>query len=403
MANYISKIKLGGTSETQYQIKDSEAVHSSDFTQKGAILYGTDSGSFTQLIPVSNTGMVLGLSNGIPAWVNAASASGIGDGALKLQLNDETEVALFTANSTSNKTLRFATGTTDGTFDIYIGDTKVGSVPIFFQSGSAAKVTVSSLNSTAQGYANTALNSAKSYTDTKISGLGAILNFKGTKTSESDIKELTSAKVGDVWINTADNSEWVCTTTISAATPSAWEKLGPTINLSGYVLKGDLGTLAEKDNVNVTVKYDKANATSGSTTPSATATISSADLQSGETGNYTPKGTVSVNVSVNPSTASYTVLNGSPTLPSMNGSNSSWEFDVADEILTISGGNSNLTFNAGSIPIQNKTVVTGITSATGTGTFTGTATKLSASLSGLAHTHSISHTETAAKTTVSYS
>lgn len=403
MANYISKIKLGGASGTQYQVKDSEAVHSSDFTQKGVILYGTDSGSFTQLIPVSNSGMVLGLSDGIPAWVNAASASGIGDGALKLQLNDETEVALFTANSTSNKTLRFTTGTTDGTFDIYIGTTKVGSVPIFFQSGSAAKVTVSSLNSTAQGYANTALNSAKSYTDTKISGLGAILNFKGTKPSESAIKELISAKVGDVWINTADNSEWVCTTTISAATPSAWEKLGPTIDLSGYVLKGDLGTLAEKDNVNVTVKYDKANATSGSTTPSATATISSADLQSGETGNYTPKGTVSVNVSVNPSTASCTVLNGSPTLPSMNGSNSSWEFAVDDEILTISGGNSNLTFNAGSISTQNKTLVTGITSATGTGTFTGTATKLSASLSGLAHTHSISHTETTAKTTVSYS
>ena len=402
MANYISKVKIGGASGAQYQIKDSEAVHSSDFTQKGVILYGTDSGSFTQLIPVSNTGMVLGLSNGIPAWVNAASITGVGNGALKLQLNDETEVALFTANSTSNKTLRFATGTTDGTFDVYIGTTKVGSVPIFFQSGSAAKVTVSSLNSTAQGYANTALNSAKSYTDTKISGLGAILNFKGTKTSESAIKELTSAKVGDVWINTADNSEWVCTTTISVATPSAWEKLGPTIDLSGYVLKGDLGTLAGKDNVNVTVKYDKANATSGSTTPNATVAIASADPQNGETGNYTPKGTVSVDVSVTPKKNQHLVLARAPIAPSMRGSNSSWEFDVADEILTISGGNSNLTFDAGAIPTKPETVVTDITSATGTGTFTGTATKLSASLSGLAHTHSISHTETTAKTTVSY-
>lgn len=62
-----------------------------------------------------------------------------------------------------------------------------------------------------------------------ISGLGSVLNFKGTKATASELPS-TGNTTGDVWIVTADNSEYVWTGT-------AWEKLGPTIDLSGYLEK----------------------------------------------------------------------------------------------------------------------------------------------------------------------
>lgn len=65
------------------------------------------------------------------------------------------------------------------------------------------------------------------YVDSAISGLGSILNYKGTKATESALPS-TGNVTGDVWIVSADNSEYVWNGT-------AWEKLGPTIDLSGYV------------------------------------------------------------------------------------------------------------------------------------------------------------------------
>lgn len=58
-------------------------------------------------------------------------------------------------------------------------------------------------------------------------GLSAALRFMGTKTSESAITGLTSAKVGDVWLCTANNLEYVCVTAVNGtANANAWEKLG---------------------------------------------------------------------------------------------------------------------------------------------------------------------------------
>lgn len=397
MANYISKVKIGGASGTQYQIKDSEAVHSSDFRLRGAILYGADSTSYTQLVPITGTNKVLMLSNGVPAWGDAATVAGVNNAKLNIQANDGTAIQLFTANSSVDKTVTFKPGSTNGTFKVLVGIQEVGEVAIKLPAGTAAFETSRTLKSYSDTAANSALSSAKTYTNNEISKvtakLATILDFKGVKETEAEIKAITDPKIGDVWLCKTDSSEWVYVEDSSKTPSKYWEKVGFNINL---------GTLAGKDNVNVTVKYDKANATSGSTTPNATVAIASADPQSGETGNYTPKGTVSVDVSVTPKKNQHLVLARAPIAPSMSGSNSSWEFDVADEILTISGGNSNLTFNAGAIPTKPETVVTDITSATGSGTFTGSATNLSASISGLAHTHSISHTETTAKTTVSY-
>lgn len=142
----------------------------------------------------------------------------------------------------------------------------------------------------------------KAYVDGQISGLGSVLNYKGTKSSESAIKAITSAKTGDVWINTADNSEWVCKEDISAAKASAWEKLGPTIDLSGYAKTSDLGDLAYKDTA------------SGSFTPSGSVTVDSYTPEGSITINgYTPEGSISMNnytptgtISVGTGTANYT-------------------------------------------------------------------------------------------------
>ena len=74
----------------------------------------------------------------------------------------------------------------------------------------------------------------KQYVDNKVSGLGTVLNFKGTKSTVSDLPS-TGNTTGDVWIVTADSSEYVWT-------GSAWEKFGGTVDLSGYLQKSDLAT-----------------------------------------------------------------------------------------------------------------------------------------------------------------
>lgn len=58
-------------------------------------------------------------------------------------------------------------------------------------------------------------------------GLAAAMTFKGTKTTDAEILAITSAKVGDVWLSTGTNTEYVCVTAISGTSnASAWEKLG---------------------------------------------------------------------------------------------------------------------------------------------------------------------------------
>lgn len=70
-------------------------------------------------------------------------------------------------------------------------------------------------------------SSAYVYADGLIAGLGSYLTFKGTKTTEAEIKAITSAKVGDVYLETTNHSEWVCVTAISGtASANSWEKLG---------------------------------------------------------------------------------------------------------------------------------------------------------------------------------
>ena len=95
-----------------------------------------------------------------------------------------------------------------------------------------------------------ARQSAKDYADDLISGLGTIMKFKGTVASEAALKAIASAKAGEVYVVTADGSEWVCKEDITAAKASAWEKFGTTdvknalykdsnTFTDGYILKAD--------------------------------------------------------------------------------------------------------------------------------------------------------------------
>lgn len=58
-------------------------------------------------------------------------------------------------------------------------------------------------------------------------GLSAALVFMGTKATDNEVLALTSAKVGDVWLATGTNTEFVCIKDVNGTADStAWEKLG---------------------------------------------------------------------------------------------------------------------------------------------------------------------------------
>ena len=235
----------------------------------------------------------------------------------------------------------------------------------------------------------------KAYVDAQISGLGSVLNYKGTKASEAAIKAITTAAIGDVWINTADNSEWVCISTLDGtASAAAWEKLGPTIDLSGYALKSELGDLAYEDTAE------------GAYTPAGTIGVGSG------TTNYTPAGTITageITVTPNETTVNSITAVGSiathaadtfvaPTYTQgtyTEGTAASWSASVSNEELSFSwstntpgshasdsftaGSFTSGAFNGGTTPTKgdDTTVVTGIRSATSTApTFAGTAVHL---------------------------
>ena len=73
----------------------------------------------------------------------------------------------------------------------------------------------------------------KKYADDLVAGLGAVFKFKGTKADTSSLP-LSGNSQGDVWLVTADSSEYVWTLSASSGTIAGWEKLGVTVDLSGY-------------------------------------------------------------------------------------------------------------------------------------------------------------------------
>lgn len=70
------------------------------------------------------------------------------------------------------------------------------------------------------------IHDAKAIHSAEELGLAAALVFKGTKPTDAAIFEITSADVGDVWLSTATNTEFLCKEKITTAKANAWEKLG---------------------------------------------------------------------------------------------------------------------------------------------------------------------------------
>lgn len=79
----------------------------------------------------------------------------------------------------------------------------------------------------------------KKYVDDAISGLGTLLIFKGTVATVGDLPS-TGNKAGDVYIVTADSTEYVWTGT-------AWEQFGITVDLSAYWAKADLTAITNTE------------------------------------------------------------------------------------------------------------------------------------------------------------
>jgi hypothetical protein len=145
-----------------------------------------------------------------------------------------------------------------------------GKLVAFQTNGSSITAVKADMAGAADKAYDDAVAAAGTYTDNKVSqaiqGLGTIMHFKGTKSNEAQIKALASAKAGDVWINSADGSEWVCTADISAADETKWEKFGTT----------DVSNALYKDNNAFTDGYLLlADGTSGKVKASAIATVMS--------------------------------------------------------------------------------------------------------------------------------
>lgn len=244
-------------------------------------------------------------------------------------------------------------------------------------SSSTAGITKLGATGGAEVYGSAAIaeRAAKDYADNLISALGSYLTLRGTKNSEQEIKAISAAERGDVYINTDDNSEWVCIEPISAANASAWEKLGYNMDLSRFAEAADLGLMAQADTASGT--FTPAGSISiNAYTPDGTISVNKNGNK-----NYTPAGTVSTpQITVEPDTGTVNSITGVGTLPT-------WSASVSNETLVFN-------FAPGTLPTKgaDTTVVTGIRSAsssqptfTGEGTeikFTGTAKAPTGSFSG---------------------
>ena len=109
--------------------------------------------------------------------------------------------------------------------------------------------------------------SNKKYVDDAVSGLGAVLELKGTVATTASLPLTGNAK-GDVYIVTEDNSEWVWVSDSASGTAANWEKFGPTIDLSGYA------TIVYVDNAIAGASVKTATGTIGTSATSATVSYS---------------------------------------------------------------------------------------------------------------------------------
>ena len=116
-----------------------------------------------------------------------------------------------------------------------LGGIKIGDLLSIDQNG------VASVNLVFETTYDATTNKAATMADitSAISALGTLLDLKGTKATYAEIEAIVNPEVGDVWICTADNSEYVY---VDGDPSGHWEKLGPTIDLSGYLQIANLAS-----------------------------------------------------------------------------------------------------------------------------------------------------------------
>lgn len=130
------------------------------------------------------------------------------------------------------------------------------------------------------------------FVQSAISALGSVLNYKGTKSTVSNLPT-TGNITGDVWIVTADSSEHVWNGT-------AWEQLGTTVDLSGYALASSIpdSTSDLTNDSGFLTSSDLPSWSQASTKPSYTATEVGAASSTHIHGNITNGGDITGNVAI---------------------------------------------------------------------------------------------------------
>ena len=130
------------------------------------------------------------------------------------------------------------------------------------------------------------------FVQSAISALGSVLNYKGTKSTVSNLPA-TGNTTGDVWIVTADSSEHVWN-------GSSWEQLGTTVDLSGYALASSIpdSTSDLTNDSGFLTSSDLPSWSQASTKPSYTASEVGAATSSHVHGNITNSGDITGNVTI---------------------------------------------------------------------------------------------------------
>lgn len=176
---------------------------------------------------------------------------------------------------------------------------------------------------------------AYNHADSLFEQLGSFLTFKGTKTTAAEIKALTSARVGDVWLETTGHSEWICIKAINGtASTSSWEELG--------------------------IEISAASTTHTHTITRTTGTVSKVKTSGSVTAGTAPsfkQGTDSFSANT-PTAVSVTQANGNVTISVTDGTAAS--FTQGKDSLTAGTTPSNVTLPT----FDDVTVVTSVTEAT---------------------------------------
>lgn len=270
---------------------------------------GTD--KFGHVNSITTSTVTMPTETAVTATQEAGTATTITDGGT---FSAVTAVAKGTGSHEVEVTTTQFTIPTGMTYTLSTGDTE-GTVKVTPSVGSAYDVTVKDWDKLA-----------------KLTDITTVFRYKGTVASVSDLPA-SNNKIGDVYFVTTDNSEYVWAGTSDAS--GSWEKLGPVIDLSGYVptsrtvnghaLTGDV-TL-DKTDVGLGNVDNTADANKNVATAAALTTARTIALSGGATGTATSfDGTANITIPVTALDAS--VLTGTAAVDTTGNAATA---DLADE------------------------------------------------------------------------